>query len=450
MFETVLFNIIKALSSVFEIVFAFILLSSFFDKKYISPWPQRVAFVLSAGIMFALQETGRIGEFKVLAEILLVLVISFTVYTGKKRDRVVFLLAFSLMLALADIMSAFALSWIADRAPFLERDAFFFRLLNLELPYLIMLAAVLLLCGFIRRKSEHIEFRYWIMLLTVPAITIITLTVFQFALQSLPEDEQIHNYIYAAAAGLLFITVLVFVLFSKLQNQLAIVRDNQEMKLQMDLQKQSVEKMETAYNHTRALRHDLKNHLRCLNGLLQSGDYDGARAYLKTMQSDIEDATYFAVSENSAVDAILNEKLLEAQNQQTNLRFEVASLKNTRANAVDLCIILSNALDNALEACAKIPDVEERFVTLKITESPESLVISVVNPVEKEPVRRGLTFVSTKKDGANHGIGLKSIRSTAEKYRGEVLARCEQKRFTLLVRLNFPEDSQKEQKTGQK
>ena len=95
------------------------------------------------------------------------------------------------------------------------------------------------------------------------------------------------------------------------------------------------------------------------------------------MQSDIEDATYFAVSENSAVDAILNEKLLEAQNQQTNLRFEVASLKNTRANAVDLCIILSNALDNALEACAKIPDVEERFITLKITESPESLVISV-------------------------------------------------------------------------
>ena len=183
---------------------------------------------------------------------------------------------------------------------------------------------------------------------------------------------------------------------------------------------------------------------------MQSGDYDGARAYLKTMQSDIEDATYFAVSENSAVDAILNEKLLEAQNQQTNLRFEVASLKNTRANAVDLCIILSNALDNALEACAKIPDVEERFITLKITESPESLVISVVNPVEKEPVRRGLTFVSTKKDGVNHGIGLKSIRSTAEKYRGEVLARCEQKRFTLLVRLNFQEDSQKEQKTGQK
>lgn len=125
-------------------------------------------------------------------------------------------------------------------------------------------------------------------------------------------------------------------------------------------------------------------------------------------------------------------------------------MKNTRANAVDLCIILSNALDNALEACAQIEDVEERFVTLKITETPESLVISVVNPVEKESVRRCLTFVSTKKDGANHGIGLKSIRSTAEKYRGEVLARCEQKRFTLLVRLNFPEDSQKEQKTGQK
>lgn len=437
MFETILFNAVKALSSGFEMVFAFILLSRFFEKKYENPWSQRVAFLLSAGTVFVLQEVGYAGEIKVIAEILWILLISFVLYDGKKRDRVVFLIAFSILLALSDILSAFILSWVQERAPFLTGDSFFFRLLNFEMPYLIELAAVLLLSMFIRRKSEHIAFRYWMLLLAVPAIAIVTLTVFQFALESLPDNREVHTYIYISAAGLLFITVLVFALFSKLQNQLTISRDNREMKMQLELQRQSAEKMENAYNHTRALRHDLKNHLRALGGMLQSGNTDDALAYIQTMQSDLEDATYFAVTGNTAVDAILNEKLLTAQRQETNLRFDAVTLKNTKAKPMDLCIILSNALDNALEACRKIDDIQSRTVSLKIREESDFLLISVQNPVAQPPKKLGNSFLSDKKDRENHGIGLRSIRLTAEKYSGEVLAECENSVFTLLVKLYF-------------
>lgn len=437
MFETILFNAVKALSSGFEMVFAFILLSRFFEKKYENPWSQRIAFLLSAGTVFVLQEVGYAGEIKVIAEILWILLISFVLYDGKKRDRVVFLIAFSILLALSDILSAFILSWVQERAPFLTGDSFFFRLLNFEMPYLIELAAVLLLSMFIRRKSEHIAFRYWMLLLAVPAIAIVTLTVFQFALESLPDNREVHTYIYISAAGLLFITVLVFALFSKLQNQLTISRDNREMKMQLELQRQSAEKMENAYNHTRALRHDLKNHLRALGGMLQSGNTDDALAYIQTMQSDLEDATYFAVTGNTAVDAILNEKLLTAQRQETNLRFDAVTLKNTKAKPMDLCIILSNALDNALEACRKLSDIQSRTVSLKIREESDFLLISVQNPVAQPPKKLGNSFLSDKKDRENHGIGLRSIRLTAEKYSGEVLAECENSVFTLLVKLYF-------------
>lgn len=437
MFETILFNAVKALSSGFEMVFAFILLSRFFEKKYENPWSQRIAFLLSAGTVFVLQEVGYAGEIKVIAEILWILLISFVLYDGKKRDRVVFLIAFSILLALSDILSAFILSWVQERAPFLTGDSFFFRLLNFEMPYLIELAAVLLLSMFIRRRSEHIAFRYWMLLLAVPAIAIVTLTVFQFALESIPDNREVHTYIYISAAGLLFITVLVFALFSKLQNQLTISRDNREMKMQLELQRQSAEKMENAYNHTRALRHDLKNHLRALGGMLQSGNTDDALAYIQTMQSDLEDATYFAVTGNTAVDAILNEKLLTAQRQETNLRFDAVTLKNTKAKPMDLCIILSNALDNALEACRKIDDIQSRTVSLKIREESDFLLISVQNPVAQPPKKLGNSFLSDKKDRENHGIGLRSIRLTAEKYSGEVLAECENSVFTLLVKLYF-------------
>lgn len=437
MFETVLFNAVKVLSSGFEMVFAFILLSRFFQKKYENPWGQRIAFFLSAGTVFVLQEVGYVGEVKVIAEILWILLISFVLYDGKKRDRVVFLFAFSILLALSDILSAFILSWVRERAPFLTGDSFFFRLLNFELPYLIELAAVLLLSLFIRRKSEHIAFRYWMMLLAVPATAIVTLTVFQFALESIPDNREVHTYIYISAAGLLFITVLVFTLFSKLQNQLTVSRDNREMKMQLELQTQAAENMENAYNHTRALRHDLKNHLHALGGMLTNGNTDDALAYIQTMQSDLEDATYFAVTGNTAVDAILNEKLLTAQRQKTNLRFDAVSLKGTKAKPMDLCIILSNALDNALEACQKISDVQSRTVTLKIRTDTDFLLICVQNPVETLPKKHGNSFLSDKKDREHHGIGLRSIRSTAEKYNGEVLAQCEDKVFTLLVRLYF-------------
>lgn len=435
MFETILFNAVKALSSGFEMVFAFILLSRFFEKKYENPWGQRLAFFLSAGTVFVLQEVGYAGEVKVVAEILWILLISFALYNGKKRDRVVFLFAFSILLALSDILSAFILSWVQDRAPFLTGDSFFFRLLNFELPYLIELAAVLLLSLFIRRKSEHIAFRYWMLLLAVPAIAIVTLTVFQFALASIPDNREVHTYIYISAAGLLFITVLVFALFSKLQNQLTVVRDNREMKMQLELQQQSIEKMEQAYNHTRALRHDLKNHLHALGGMLANGDTADALAYMQTMQSDLEDTAYFAVTGNTAVDAILNEKLLTAQRQKTNLRFDTVSLKDTKAKPMDLCIILSNALDNALEACQKISDIQSRTVTLKVREETDYLLFCVQNSVAAPPQKYGSNFLSDKKDRENHGIGLRSIRSTAEKYNGEVLAQCENNVFTLLVRL---------------
>lgn len=437
MFETILFNTIKVLSSSFEIVFAFILLSRFFRKRYENPWVTRALFVVCAVVVYILQERGSGTVIKTTAEILLILAVSFIGFTGKKRDRVIFVIVFSMMLAMADLLSAFCVSWLKEKITFIDTDSFFFRILNLEMPYLIMFAVLLLLSAFIQKNTEHIQFRYWVMLLTVPAITLITLTVYQFYISQLPPNSEIHAYIYISAGGLVFITILVFALFSRLQNQLKIVRDNQSLKLQMLLQEQSISKMEESYNRTRELRHDLKNHLACMNGLISQKDYNALSDYIKTMTDTVEDATYISVCGNSAVDAILNDKLILAQQNNANLRFDVCSLKNTKAKSMDLCIIISNALDNAVEAVKKIEDDEKRYIKLKIAEEESFIVISVINPVKSEPRMRRNLIESDKKDKQNHGIGLKNIKSTAQKYNGDLVVKCEDLVFTLVVKLNF-------------
>ena len=104
---------------------------------------------------------------------------------------------------------------------------------------------------------------------------------------------------------------------------------------------------------------------------------------------------------------------------------------------VDMCIILSNALDNAIEANQTIDDPDGRYIKLKMYGNGSYTVISVTNPTDKIPVKSsGNSYITSKKDNENHGFGLKSIENTAKKYDGEMLTKCEDSVFTLVIKLN--------------
>ena len=78
---------------------------------------------------------------------------------------------------------------------------------------------------------------------------------------------------------------------------------------------------------------------------------------------------------------------------------------------MDLCIALSNALDNAIEACEKIPDPTGRYLRLRIQQEENFLVLSVANPVVAPPRKFGSLYRTEKADRERHGFGLRSIRN---------------------------------------
>lgn len=437
MFETVLFNIIKVLTSGLEMIFAFILLSRFFEQKNFKPYIYRIAYAVSTGIIVVLQETGYLGSLKTITEIIIIIVLSITLFTGKLRERVVFLVIFSLMLSLTQLLSVFALNWLSDNMT-LSSESFFFRVLTLEMPYLLMFIFVMLFSIFMRKRTGNINILEWIMLLSVPVTVLATLTVYEYYIEMMPPNEEINSYIYISTGGLLFITTLTFTLFSKFRRQLKIAENTKDLRMQIALQEQSVKRMEVAYNRTREIRHDLKNHIAGMYGLLNSGDYDGLRKYLNAMNDTVEDSTYIAVCNNSAIDAILNEKLYIAQKKTVHIQYDICDLSCTSIGTIDICIILANAIDNAIEACEKIEDEKERYIQIRVTDE-DFMLFSVTNPVAYTPQKSadGL-YVSDKNDTGNHGIGMKSIKSTAEKYGGDMVAKCENNIFTLVVKLNHP------------
>ena len=158
-------------------------------------------------------------------------------------------------------------------------------------------------------------------------------------------------------------------------------------------------------------------------------------SYLEKMTDAVEEATYVSMSKNSAVDAILNEKLLYAQKNGISTQFDVTPLESTEIPAMDVCTILSNALDNAVEACVKFEKQSDRYIDVKIDDSENEMIISVKNPSLEAPKRRAGAYISRKKDHENHGLGLKSIKRTVDKHKGDMLVKYENEIFNLVISL---------------
>lgn len=120
-------------------------------------------------------------------------------------------------------------------------------------------------------------------------------------------------------------------------------------------------------------------------------------------------------SGNVSLDAILNSKLSYAQKKEIALNYKATVPQRLTVSDIDLCVLIGNLIDNAVESCEKLP-VEKRFIRLYIGVFREQLYISVTNATGEVVRRLDEEYITTKR--GNHGHGLKRINNTVEKYGG--------------------------------
>lgn len=178
----------------------------------------------------------------------------------------------------------------------------------------------------------------------------------------------------------------------------------------------------------REFRHDYKNHMICLQALVEKGQLDDAAQYLKgiTMQNII-DLNKFQ-SGNRIADAILSDKAELAKQHGISLTFHGVIYENIPA--ADICTILSNALDNAVEACGKIDD-GEKIIAADCVYAHNVQIIRVTNTVAENVNIVNGTVETSKPDKSSHGIGLYNIRKVVGKYSGDFEISCADGQFTL-------------------
>lgn len=176
------------------------------------------------------------------------------------------------------------------------------------------------------------------------------------------------------------------------------------------------------YEQTKSFRHDIKNHLLILDGMLRKGQLEESRAYLQKLNA-ASTALFFPYrTGNPVVDILLSEKLGLAAADGTKTQVSVILPKSSEIEDVDWCVIFANALDNALKACRAAEGSPEICISGK---------------------RQGdfylLEFQNTcvEHSAPKKGTGLSNIQSVAEKYHGTILTQQEKGRFSLSVLLNI-------------
>ena len=164
--------------------------------------------------------------------------------------------------------------------------------------------------------------------------------------------------------------------------------------------------------------HDLKNQLYAIIARLDSGEIKYAFEKLNELCSDISNVIQISNTGNKALDTLINSKY-----QKTNeigIDFSIKCFISTENNIddMDLCILIGNALDNAIEACERMDGGNEKYIKLKIMQIEENLSIELINASDDQGSAEKHAFATMKKEKHLHGFGLKKMHEIVNKYGG--------------------------------
>lgn len=196
---------------------------------------------------------------------------------------------------------------------------------------------------------------------------------------------------------------------------------------QSDLLRKYCDEVEGMYTKMRGWRHDYHNHIQALQASMALGQYEEVTEYLRQLNDDLTQVDTSIKTGRVMLDAILNGKINIAAQNDIPVHAKAVLPEGVAVHDVDLCVIVGNLLDNAVEENRKLPK-EDRFIRIYIGRKNTQLYMAVTNAAGKKRERHGGRFSSSK--GANHGFGLARVESLVKKYGGIFSADSEDGGFT--------------------
>jgi len=307
-------------------------------------------------------------------------------------------------------------------------EARFFPTVALSVPHAISNTAVVILCAilfpFIIKgidksfvpllglESKNIWNMIWLAPTMICCMALMATWSLEFA--------KVSTFLYLFVRFFCFGSVIaVSYVLSEALRQLAenaCLRENTRMmNFQLALQEDAYVRLSDRIAETKAARHDLRHHLSVIESLLESKNEESLNNYLRAYRDTLPDENEFTYCENYYANVIIMHYAGLAKAEGILLNVDLQIPQEIGISGPDICIVLGNCLENALEACRRMEE-GQRFISVKADIRGHMLIILFDNSFNGKASTNGNSFLSLKHDG--QGIGISSVKAVAERYNG--------------------------------
>ena len=294
-------------------------------------------------------------------------------------------------------------------------------------------------------STYSLKWNEWFVLLIIPVISIFTMSFVSLIIINIEEQLSPMQHIFSILSilGILMTNSLVYVLYVNMQKDHAKQLEYSILQQAFKSQEKSVEETKILYQSVRSIRHDLKQHFQVALTMLHSGKINEAVDYMEKYNDTVLDGISNKVfCDNDVVNYIINSKSKICSDRHIKIYIYIAN-EIPEFSDLDLCVLLGNALDNAIEG---VPVDGNNEIYLELRNVDNFFMISVKNTITNSVLEDNPNLMSTKNEKEVHGLGILSMKEVVQKYNGSIEFYESDNKFCCDMLLDIPDNMQFESK----
>lgn len=430
------FIFIEWLASVNEMVCGFVwtqaIMERRFDKKHHRLYRGVLAGVIAVGVVLLNLVKFRVNYITSLYVYFALWIGSCILYKGKIAELFMVAIGYSILLANtsavvvgATVQLGISSSWVYTFG--------WKRVCIIFISQCFLAGMTGVACAVIKRIKSYLQLRnFWAMYIACACEGWMTVIYFLNGNEEIADIKL--STIQVALGIILSFGLLILCLWLQIQKE---IREKAYLSQQSRILEINYATAKESYETNAKLYHDMDNHFLLLQGYLKENKVGEARAYLEKLSKERMKHIYERYTGIEAIDYILSQKREKAENNRIHMKIHGEYPKDCKIDPVDLCTILTNLLDNAVEACMKQPEGEPREIQVTIRRLHQFIIIKIANSSIVSPDIRNGKLHTSKKDRNLHGWGMRSVLSAVEKYQGTVQYEYHEKIFTVSAMLFY-------------
>lgn len=284
-----------------------------------------------------------------------------------------------------------------------------------------------------RRHTNSLPLIQWMIVIPIPLFGIIA--AHGLAIYAAGSICFVPEAAFYISGGIIMINIMVFILYDTLSEQSLQLIAHEKERSRFELEKQQYEAAIRQGREMGSIIHEAHRHLRIFSSLLENGDIDATKEYIRKLDKNAFKSIYIPILPNyPAINVILCKKIVEARLHGITISYDVAIPPGIPVEPVDICVVLGNALDNAIEACEKLKT--ERKIEVMIRFSKNRLIMIIINSSEPVKIIDGMCE-TTKENKRSHGYGFSNMQHIISKYRGNMIPQYDKGLFSLHIMMQI-------------